>query len=74
MTTRVLLAGAGGEAAGRHHQRDMFAPAIAASELLDVVGVWPGPVGACGGWYESEPSSTSGTLMEAAWDAFGPSL
>ena len=46
MTTRVLLAGAGGEAAGRHHQRDMFAPAIAASELLDVAGVWPGPVGA----------------------------
>ena len=48
MTTRVLLAGAGGEAAGRHHQRDMFAPAIAASELLDVAGVWPGPVGADG--------------------------
>ena len=48
MTTRVLLAGAGGKAAGRHHQRDMFAPAIAASELLDVVGVWPGPVGADG--------------------------
>ncbi|HEY8305758.1 MAG TPA: hypothetical protein VIG79_03680 [Lapillicoccus sp.] len=26
----------------------MFAPAIAASELLDVAGVWPGPVGADG--------------------------
>ena len=48
MTTRVLLAGAGGEAAGRHHQRDMFAPALAASGLLDVAGVWPGPVGADG--------------------------
>ena len=48
MTTRVLLAGAGGEAAGRHHQRDMFAPAVAASELLDVVGVWPGPEDADG--------------------------
>ena len=38
MTTRVLLAGAAGEAAGRHHQRDMFAPAIAASDLLEVCG------------------------------------
>ena len=48
MTTRVLLAGTAGESAGRHHQRDMFAPAIAASEVLDVVGVWPGPVEADG--------------------------
>ncbi len=43
MTTRVLLAGAAGEAAGRHHQRDMFAPGIAASDLLGISGVWPGP-------------------------------
>ncbi|MDQ2758482.1 MAG: hypothetical protein M3Y71_18325 [Actinomycetota bacterium] len=48
MTGRVLLAGAAGEAAGRHHQRDMFAPAIGASDLLEVCGVWPGPVGAEG--------------------------
>lgn len=48
MTTGVLLAGAAGESAGRHHQRDMFAPAIAASEVLEVSAVWPGPVGADG--------------------------
>jgi hypothetical protein len=48
MTTRVLLAGAAGEAAGRHHQRDMFAPALTASDALDLSGVWPGPVGSDG--------------------------
>ncbi|MEP6631192.1 MAG: hypothetical protein ABJA89_12015 [Lapillicoccus sp.] len=48
MTTRVLLAGAAGETAGRHHQRDMFAPGIAASPLLVVCGVWSGPDGADG--------------------------
>lgn len=48
MIKRVLLAGAAGEAAGRHHQRDMFAPAIMASERLEVCGVWPGPAGADG--------------------------
>src|SRR5437868_9614530 len=30
---------------------------------------WPGRVRACGGWYESEPSSTSGTLIAPAWNA-----
>nr|MDQ6895091.1 hypothetical protein [Actinomycetota bacterium] len=48
MTTRVLLAGAAGEPAGRHHQRDMFAPALAQSDVLEVSGVWPGPPGTDG--------------------------
>jgi hypothetical protein len=48
MTTRVLLAGTAGEAAGRHHQRDMFAPGVAASDLLEVSGVWPGRPGGDG--------------------------
>jgi predicted dehydrogenase len=48
MTTRVLLAGTAGEAAGRHHQRDMFGPGVAASDLLEVSGVWPGPPGGDG--------------------------
>jgi predicted dehydrogenase len=46
--TRVLLAGTAGAAAGRHHQRDMFAPAIAASEVLEVSAVWPGSPGSDG--------------------------
>ena len=48
MTTRVLLAGAAGAAAGRHHQRDMFAPALGQSDQLEPAGVWPGPPGTDG--------------------------
>lgn len=46
--TRILLAGAAGTEAGRHHQRDMFVPAIAASDCLEVCGVWPGTRGSDG--------------------------
>lgn len=45
---RVLLAGTAGAASGRHHQRDMFAPAIALSDVLDVCGVWTGAPGSDG--------------------------
>lgn len=46
--TRILLAGAAGEVSGRHHQRDMYVPAILASTRLEVAGVWPGPAAAEG--------------------------
>ncbi len=65
MTTRVLLAGTAGESAGRHHQRDMFAPAIGASDVLDVVGVWPGPVGTDGYGRAGELAGSRGVPVVA---------
>lgn len=62
--TRVLLAGTAGAAAGRHHQRDMFAPAIAASEVLEVSGVWPGPPGSDGYARGSELASALGAPLQ----------
>jgi predicted dehydrogenase len=62
--TRVLLAGTAGSAAGRHHQRDMFAPAIAASEVLEVSGVWPGPAGSDGYARAAELAATLGVPLQ----------
>lgn len=39
-TRSVLLAGVAGEQLGRHHQRDMYAPALAAATDLEALGLW----------------------------------
>ncbi len=65
MTRGVLLAGTAGESAGRHHQRDMFAPGVAASEVLDVAAVWPGPPGSDGHARAAELASALGVPLVA---------
>lgn len=63
MTRRVLLAGTAGESAGRHHQRDMFAPAVTASDVLDVAAVWPGPPGSDGHGRAADLASALGVPL-----------